>query len=133
MHTKQLVLQIKWSLSKNDEANFYVPGCPFFLVQTWSSVAGGIGGVVDVSMVEGLAYLSSFITAYKDIDLMWNKPYAWFSGDSPIYRFVGSWNIKKNRITNQFTVYKRINNSNKVTYHGFLYFVDLIDNLHRLG
>uniref|UniRef100_A0A915AWF9 Alpha-methylacyl-CoA racemase n=1 Tax=Parascaris univalens TaxID=6257 RepID=A0A915AWF9_PARUN len=47
---------------------------------------GGFGGVVDVSMVEGLAYLSSFITAYKDIDLMWNKPYAWFSGDSPIYR-----------------------------------------------
>ncbi|VDM36907.1 unnamed protein product [Toxocara canis] len=47
---------------------------------------GGIGGVIDVSMVEGLAYLSTFITAYKDVDVMWNKPYAWFSGDSPIYR-----------------------------------------------
>ncbi|VDK19854.1 unnamed protein product [Anisakis simplex] len=37
-------------------------------------------------MVESVAYLSTFITAYQDIDKMCNDPYAWFSGKSPIYR-----------------------------------------------
>uniref|UniRef100_A0A914ZDG2 Alpha-methylacyl-CoA racemase n=1 Tax=Parascaris univalens TaxID=6257 RepID=A0A914ZDG2_PARUN len=47
---------------------------------------GGKGSIIDISMVEGLAYLSSFITMYKDIDNIWNKQYAWFSGDCPVYR-----------------------------------------------
>uniref|UniRef100_A0A914SG14 Uncharacterized protein n=1 Tax=Parascaris equorum TaxID=6256 RepID=A0A914SG14_PAREQ len=50
------------------------------------STARGKGSIIDISMVEGLAYLSSFITMYKDIDNIWNKQYAWFSGDCPVYR-----------------------------------------------
>ncbi|KAK0405390.1 hypothetical protein QR680_017964 [Steinernema hermaphroditum] len=47
---------------------------------------GGQGSIVDVSMVDGLSYLGSFVTMYKDIDLMWNHNYAFFSGACPIYR-----------------------------------------------
>ncbi|KHN75964.1 CaiB/baiF CoA-transferase family protein [Toxocara canis] len=50
------------------------------------SFNGGKGAIIDVSMVEGLAYLGSFQTIYKDIDNVWNKPYSWFSGDCPVYR-----------------------------------------------
>uniref|UniRef100_A0A0M3K638 Alpha-methylacyl-CoA racemase (inferred by orthology to a human protein) n=1 Tax=Anisakis simplex TaxID=6269 RepID=A0A0M3K638_ANISI len=49
-------------------------------------INGGKGSIIDVSMVDGLAYLGSFQTIYKDIDNVWNKPYSWFSGDCPVYR-----------------------------------------------
>ncbi|CAJ0933695.1 unnamed protein product, partial [Mesorhabditis belari] len=47
---------------------------------------GGKGCIIDASMTEGLAYLGTFITMYKDVDMLWNQPYASFSGDCPIYR-----------------------------------------------
>ena len=39
-------------------------------------------------MVEGLAYLGTFVSMYKDVDYMWNMDYAFFSGTSPIYRYI---------------------------------------------
>uniref|UniRef100_A0A914EAQ2 Alpha-methylacyl-CoA racemase n=1 Tax=Acrobeloides nanus TaxID=290746 RepID=A0A914EAQ2_9BILA len=47
---------------------------------------GGKGCIIDCSMVEGLAYLGTFVSMYKDVDYMWNMDYAFFSGMSPIYR-----------------------------------------------
>lgn len=37
---------------------------------------GGKGCIIDCSMVEGLAYLGTFVTMYKDVDYMWNMQYA---------------------------------------------------------
>lgn len=50
-------------------------------------ILGGKGCIIDASMAEGLAYLGTFVTMYKDLDMLWNVPYASFSGDCPIYRF----------------------------------------------
>jgi len=47
---------------------------------------GGNGQIIDVSMTEGLAYLGSFVNAYKHVEPMWNDEYAYFSGHCPIYR-----------------------------------------------
>ncbi|GMT31823.1 hypothetical protein PFISCL1PPCAC_23120, partial [Pristionchus fissidentatus] len=47
---------------------------------------GGKGAVLDVSMTEGLAYLSTFITMYKNIDYLWTVPFAAFGSECPIYR-----------------------------------------------
>uniref|UniRef100_A0A7E4W1K1 Alpha-methylacyl-CoA racemase n=1 Tax=Panagrellus redivivus TaxID=6233 RepID=A0A7E4W1K1_PANRE len=47
---------------------------------------GGKGVIIDASMVDGLAYLGSWITAFRDIDIFWNMPYGAFTGDCPIYR-----------------------------------------------
>ncbi|CAD6189279.1 unnamed protein product [Caenorhabditis auriculariae] len=47
---------------------------------------GGKGCVIDCSMVEGLAYLSSFVTNYYNMSHLWTDPYAAFSGNCPIYR-----------------------------------------------
>ncbi|CAJ0583464.1 unnamed protein product, partial [Mesorhabditis spiculigera] len=47
---------------------------------------GGHGCIIDASMTEGMAYLGTFVTMYKDMDMLWNIPYASFSGDCPIYR-----------------------------------------------
>lgn len=41
-------------------------------------------------MVEGISYLSSFVSVYQDLDVLWHQPYAIFSGNCPIYRFVFS-------------------------------------------
>ncbi|GMT05421.1 hypothetical protein PENTCL1PPCAC_27595, partial [Pristionchus entomophagus] len=47
---------------------------------------GGKGAVLDVSMTEGLAYLSTFISMYKSIDYLWTVPFAAFGSECPIYR-----------------------------------------------
>ncbi|PAV69517.1 hypothetical protein WR25_11988 [Diploscapter pachys] len=50
------------------------------------SITGGNGCVIDSSMVEGLAYLGSFVSQYQDLSMLWTDPYAMFSGMSPVYR-----------------------------------------------
>ncbi|GMR30544.1 hypothetical protein PMAYCL1PPCAC_00739, partial [Pristionchus mayeri] len=47
---------------------------------------GNKGAVLDVSMTEGLAYLSTFINMYKDLDYLWSVPFAAFGSECPIYR-----------------------------------------------
>ncbi|PAV62909.1 hypothetical protein WR25_26747 [Diploscapter pachys] len=44
------------------------------------SITGGNGCVIDSSMVEGLAYLGSFVSQYQDLSMLWTDPYAMFSG-----------------------------------------------------
>uniref|UniRef100_A0AC35GGS9 Uncharacterized protein n=1 Tax=Panagrolaimus sp. PS1159 TaxID=55785 RepID=A0AC35GGS9_9BILA len=47
---------------------------------------GGKGAIIDTSMTEGLAYLGSFISAYRDNDMLWDHEFAAFTGTCPIYR-----------------------------------------------
>ncbi|GMR46897.1 hypothetical protein PMAYCL1PPCAC_17092, partial [Pristionchus mayeri] len=47
---------------------------------------GNKGAVLDVSMTEGLAYLSTFISMYKELDHLWTTPFAAFGSECPIYR-----------------------------------------------
>ncbi|CAI4225550.1 unnamed protein product [Auanema sp. JU1783] len=46
---------------------------------------GGQGCIVDCSMVEGLAYLGSFVSQYQDMEHLWKMPFAAFQGKCPIY------------------------------------------------
>ncbi|CAD5229465.1 unnamed protein product [Bursaphelenchus okinawaensis] len=46
----------------------------------------GTGGVVDVSMTEGVSYLGSMLFEYKGNEVMWKKEAGLFTGSCPIYR-----------------------------------------------
>lgn len=74
------------------DCSFWYRSSTLSTITKWYSLllskinSGGKGCIIDCSMVEGLAYLGTFITMYKDVDYMWNMDYAFFGGTSPIYR-----------------------------------------------
>jgi hypothetical protein len=47
---------------------------------------GGKGCLLDCSMTEGLAYLGTFISMYRDQTWMWDDEYGIFTGKYPMYR-----------------------------------------------
>ncbi|CAI4233088.1 unnamed protein product [Auanema sp. JU1783] len=47
---------------------------------------GGKGCIIDCSMVDGLAYLGTFINMFQDVDMFWKEQYAIFKGNYPTYR-----------------------------------------------
>ncbi|VDM57396.1 unnamed protein product [Angiostrongylus costaricensis] len=47
---------------------------------------GGHGCIIDCSMSDGVSYLGSFVRRYQDMEHLWTRPFAAFSGDCPVYR-----------------------------------------------